>query len=60
MFGCQDQKQHAIDMVLADIDLYEMFYFKHCHGQEVQLALCEGIVFCLQVDLFSRKRVCSA
>ncbi|KAG0568443.1 hypothetical protein KC19_6G020200 [Ceratodon purpureus] len=39
----QDPQQHAVDMLLAEIDVYEMFYFKHCQGRKVQLALCEEL-----------------
>lgn len=43
MVGFQDPQQHAVDMLLAEVDVYEMFYFKHCQGRKVQIALCEGI-----------------
>lgn len=33
---------HAIDILLAEIDIYELFAFKHCKGRRVKLALCEG------------------
>lgn len=33
---------HAIDILLAEIDIYELFAFKHCMGRRVKLALCEG------------------
>ena len=59
MFGCQDPQQHAVDMLLAEIDVYEMFYFKHCQGRKVQLALCEGTVFCLPLDLFVLESECA-
>lgn len=37
------QKDHqAIDILLAEIDIYELFAFKHCKGRKVKLALCEG------------------
>lgn len=37
------QKEHqAIDILLAEIDIYELFAFKHCKGRKVKLALCEG------------------
>jgi hypothetical protein len=52
MVGFQDPQQHAVDMLLAEIDVYEMFYFKHCQGRKVHLSLCEGTVFCLLHDLF--------
>lgn len=42
------QKEHqAIDILLAEIDIYELFAFKHCKGRKVKLALCEGnLVLC--------------
>lgn len=40
------QKDHqAIDILLAEIDIYELFAFKHCKGRKVKLALCEGYFF---------------
>nr|CAB3504481.1 unnamed protein product [Digitaria exilis] len=33
---------HAVDILLAEIDVYELFAFKHCVGRRVQLALCKG------------------
>ena len=37
------QKEHqAIDILLAEIDIYELFAFKHCKGRKTKLALCEG------------------
>lgn len=41
----QDYQQHAVDMLLAEIDVYEMFYFKHCDGRKIHLSLCEGTVY---------------
>ena len=42
------QKDHqAIDILLAEIDIYELFAFKHCKGRKVKLALCEGNPFFL-------------
>lgn len=44
----QWQKDHqAIDILLAEIDIYELFAFKHCQGRKVKLALCEGIALFL-------------
>ncbi|CAH1451949.1 unnamed protein product [Lactuca virosa] len=38
------QKDHqAIDILLAEIDIYELFAFKHCWGRRVKLALCEEL-----------------
>ncbi|CAL5421822.1 unnamed protein product [Camellia sinensis] len=37
-------KDHqAIDILLAEIDIYKLFAFKHCKGRKVKLALCEEI-----------------
>jgi hypothetical protein len=33
-----------VDILLAEIDVYELFAFKHCVGRKVQLALCKGMV----------------
>jgi hypothetical protein len=41
--GMQDDQQDAVDMLMAEVDVYELFFFKHCKGRRVQLALCEGI-----------------
>lgn len=37
------QDHHAVDILLAEVDIYELFAFKHCKGRKVKLALCEGI-----------------
>lgn len=55
MVGFQDPQQHAVDMLLAEVDVYEMFYFKHCQGRKVQIALCEGIVFHPSLDFLYLK-----
>ncbi|KAL6508489.1 hypothetical protein OROHE_021622 [Orobanche hederae] len=34
---------NAIDILLAEIDIYELFAFKHCKGRKVKLALCEEL-----------------
>jgi hypothetical protein len=39
----EDPQQHAVDMLLAEVDVYEMFYFKHCQGRNVQIPLCEEL-----------------
>ncbi|KAJ8769820.1 hypothetical protein K2173_008226 [Erythroxylum novogranatense] len=37
------QRDHqAIDILLAEIDIYELFAFKHCKGRRTKLALYEG------------------
>ncbi|KAI3929132.1 hypothetical protein MKX01_006368 [Papaver californicum] len=38
-----DKDHHAIDILLAEIDIYEAFAFKHCKGRKVKLALCEEL-----------------
>lgn len=62
------QKDHqAIDILLAEIDIYELFAFKHCEGRKVKLALCEGrSIFlkdcilgrclCFSIDLYVSER----
>ncbi|XP_065636586.1 arogenate dehydratase/prephenate dehydratase 1, chloroplastic isoform X3 [Quercus suber] len=39
IFG--DKEHQAIDILLAEIDIYELFAFKHCKGRKTKLALCE-------------------
>ncbi|XVE79908.1 hypothetical protein DITRI_Ditri14bG0095100 [Diplodiscus trichospermus] len=41
VFG--DNDHQAIDILLAEIDIYELFAFKHCKGRKVKLALCEEL-----------------
>lgn len=41
VFG--DRDHEAIDILLAEIDIYELFAFKHCKGRRVKLALCEEL-----------------
>lgn len=41
VFG--DKDHQAIDILLAEIDVYELFAFKHCKGRKVKLALCEEL-----------------
>ncbi|KAL7600951.1 hypothetical protein Lser_V15G23561 [Lactuca serriola] len=38
-----DKDHQAIDILLAEIDIYELFAFKHCWGRRVKLALCEEL-----------------
>lgn len=38
-----DTDHQAIDILLAEIDIYELFTFKHCKGRKVKLALCEEL-----------------
>ncbi|KAK9097652.1 hypothetical protein Syun_024697 [Stephania yunnanensis] len=37
-----DTDHQAIDILLAEIDIYELFAFKHCRGRKAKLVLCEG------------------
>ncbi|CAN8301432.1 unnamed protein product [Cochlearia groenlandica] len=41
VFGEKDHQ--AVDILLAEIDVYELFAFKHCKGRKVKLALCEEL-----------------
>nr|XP_023889678.1 uncharacterized protein LOC112001731 [Quercus suber] len=41
IFG--DKEHQAIDILLAEIDIYELFAFKHCKGRKTKLALCEEL-----------------
>ncbi|XP_050223002.1 uncharacterized protein LOC126673079 [Mercurialis annua] len=41
VFGNKDHQ--AIDILLAEIDIYELFAFKHCKGRKVKLALCDEL-----------------
>ncbi|RDX88687.1 hypothetical protein CR513_29686, partial [Mucuna pruriens] len=41
VFG--DKEHQAVDILLAEIDIYELFAFKHCKGRKVKLALCEEL-----------------
>ncbi|XP_071716090.1 uncharacterized protein [Rutidosis leptorrhynchoides] len=38
-----DKDHQAIDILLAEIDIYELFAFKHCWGRRSKLALCEEL-----------------
>lgn len=38
------QDHQAVDILLAEVDIYEIFAFKHCKGRRVKLALCEGTI----------------
>ncbi|KAF5787671.1 hypothetical protein HanRHA438_Chr10g0468481 [Helianthus annuus] len=38
-----DKDHQAIDILLAEIDIYELFAFKHCWGRRVKLSLCEEL-----------------
>ncbi|KAJ6958690.1 hypothetical protein NC653_040365 [Populus alba x Populus x berolinensis] len=41
VFG--DKDHQAIDILLAEIDIYELFAFKHCKGRRTKLVLCEEL-----------------
>ncbi|KAI7744577.1 hypothetical protein M8C21_015990 [Ambrosia artemisiifolia] len=38
-----DNDHQAIDILLAEIDIYELFAFKHCWGRRTKLSLCEEL-----------------
>ncbi|KAK9097625.1 hypothetical protein Sjap_023122 [Stephania japonica] len=38
-----DTDHQAIDILLAEIDIYELFAFKHCRGRKGKLVLCEEL-----------------
>ncbi|KAG8070660.1 hypothetical protein GUJ93_ZPchr0006g41223 [Zizania palustris] len=42
-FSSFGEEYHAVDILLAEIDVYELFAFKHCVGRRVQLALCKEL-----------------
>ncbi|CAN6278536.1 unnamed protein product [Urochloa humidicola] len=42
-FSSFGESYHAVDILLAEIDVYELFAFKHCVGRRVQLALCKEL-----------------
>ncbi|PUZ75424.1 hypothetical protein GQ55_1G168100 [Panicum hallii var. hallii] len=42
-FSSFGEDYHAVDILLAEIDVYELFAFKHCVGRRVQLALCKEL-----------------
>uniref|UniRef100_A0A0D9YS37 DUF7906 domain-containing protein n=1 Tax=Oryza glumipatula TaxID=40148 RepID=A0A0D9YS37_9ORYZ len=42
-FSSFGENYHAVDILLAEIDVYELFAFKHCIGRRVQLALCKEL-----------------
>ncbi|EEC73138.1 hypothetical protein OsI_07162 [Oryza sativa Indica Group] len=42
-FSSFGENYHAVDILLAEIDVYELFAFKHCVGRRVQLALCKEL-----------------
>nr|XP_016445180.1 PREDICTED: uncharacterized protein LOC107770391 [Nicotiana tabacum] len=43
VFGDVQKDHQAIDILLAEIDIYELFAFKHCKGRKVKLALCQEL-----------------
>jgi hypothetical protein len=42
-FSSVGEDYHAVDILLAEIDVYELFSFKHCVGRRIQLALCKEL-----------------
>ncbi|KAG0475588.1 hypothetical protein HPP92_015274 [Vanilla planifolia] len=42
-FSSFDGEHQAIDILLAEIDIYELFAFKHCKGRRTKLSLCEEL-----------------
>ncbi|CAM0953876.1 unnamed protein product [Alopecurus aequalis] len=42
-FSSVGEDYHAVDILLAEIDVYELFAFKHCVGRRIQLALCKEL-----------------
>ncbi|KQJ99438.1 uncharacterized protein LOC100835558 isoform X1 [Brachypodium distachyon] len=42
-FSSVGEDYHAVDILLAEIDVYELFAFKHCMGRRVELALCKEL-----------------
>jgi hypothetical protein len=42
-----------VDILLAEIDVYELFAFKHCAGRRVQLALCKGMGIVYSLELYT-------
>ena len=38
------ESPHAVDTLLAEIDIYELFSQRHCEGRRVKVALCDGII----------------
>lgn len=43
VFGDVQKDHQAIDILLAEIDIYELFAFNHCKGRKVKLVLCEEL-----------------
>ncbi|BBN07833.1 hypothetical protein MPTK1_4g06720 [Marchantia polymorpha subsp. ruderalis] len=39
-----EDEQHAVDMLLAEIDVYEVFADRHCRGRKVALTFCEELL----------------
>ncbi|CAD5169905.1 unnamed protein product [Musa acuminata subsp. malaccensis] len=42
-FSSFGDDHQVIDILLAEIDIYELFAFKHCKGRRTKLALCEEL-----------------
>ncbi|KAJ7540824.1 hypothetical protein O6H91_10G032800 [Diphasiastrum complanatum] len=41
MFG--EETTHAVDLLLAEIDIYELFAYKHCRGRKIKITLCQDL-----------------
>ncbi|KAK8953778.1 hypothetical protein KSP39_PZI002512 [Platanthera zijinensis] len=42
-FSSFGDDHQAIDILVAEIDIYELFAFKHCKGRRTKIALCEEL-----------------
>ncbi|PKU72306.1 hypothetical protein MA16_Dca006306 [Dendrobium catenatum] len=42
-FSSFGDDHQAIDILVAEIDIYELFAFRHCKGRRTKLALCEEL-----------------
>ncbi|KAJ3696515.1 hypothetical protein LUZ61_000220 [Rhynchospora tenuis] len=42
-FSSFNEENQAIDILLAEMDIYEIFSFKHCKGRRTKLSLCEEL-----------------
>ncbi|KAL2630290.1 hypothetical protein R1flu_014976 [Riccia fluitans] len=39
-----EEEQHAVDMLLAEMDVYEVFADRHCRDRNVALSFCEELL----------------
>ncbi|XP_024530236.1 uncharacterized protein LOC9659220 isoform X2 [Selaginella moellendorffii] len=42
-FTTMDDGHGAIDVLLAEVDVYDMFAEKHCRGRKIKIALCQEL-----------------